>query len=266
MNLFASDLDRTLIYSKRALNEMETPWNKSMIGVEAKNGEHVSFMTKDSYYLLKEIATKHLFVPVTTRTFEQYKRIFIFEEEMPMTYCITSNGAKIHYKGELLKDWAETIHTRLKEDCMEKNELLEKLQNYSLQGELKIADNLFFYYVLKTNIDEDLKSELIKVALENGWNLSLQGRKLYFMPSPICKGEAIKYIMEREGVEKSIGAGDSLLDYPFLNICQIGYIPRHGELTLEKIINPTHHLTIQKGAFAGEEIVRNVHNQFNLQI
>lgn len=263
MNLFASDLDRTLIYSKRALHEMETPWNESMIGVEVKNGEPVSYMTKDSYELLKEIATKHFFVPVTTRTYEQYKRIFIFNEEMPMTYCVTSNGAKIHYKGKLVKEWAETIHTRLKEDCMEKDELLQKLQNYSLDGELKIADNLFFYYVLNTNIDEDIKREIIQVAIENGWNISLQGRKLYFMPKPICKGEAIKYIIEREGVEKSIGAGDSLLDLPFLNNCQIGYIPIHGELTLEKIKNPTQHLTIQKGAFAGEEIVRNVHKQFS---
>jgi len=264
MNLFASDLDRTLIYSKRALSEMETPWNESMVSVEVKNGEDVSFMTKESFNKLKEIATKHLFIPVTTRTYEQYKRIFIFEKEMPVTYCVTSNGANIHYKGEPIKAWKEIIRTRLKRECMEKEGLLEKLQNYALPGELKVADNLFFYYVLKTKIDENVKKELTKVARENGWNISLQGRKLYFMPIPICKGEAIKYIKEREGIEQTIGAGDSVLDFPFLNICQFAYIPSHGELTLEEIKNPTHNLTIQKGAFAGEEIVSNVHRQFLL--
>ncbi|MEM5592569.1 hypothetical protein AAHH67_14175 [Niallia circulans] len=80
---------------------------------------------------------------------------------------------------------------------------------------MKIADNLFFYYVLNTTIDSDLKIQLAKIAAANGWNISLQGRKLYFMPSPVCKGEAIKYIKEREGIEQTIGAGDSLLDLPF---------------------------------------------------
>lgn len=262
MNLFASDLDRTLIYSRRALHEMGTPWNQTMMGVEIKNGEHVSFMTNDSFYSLKEIATKHLFVPVTTRTYEQFQRIFIFDKEIPTTYCVTNNGAKIHFKGELVKEWEETIHNRLKNESMAKEELLEILQRYALHGDLKIADNLFFYYVLKNKIDEVVKKEITKVAIGNGWNVSLQGRKLYFMPSPVCKGEAIKYIKEKEGVEKSIGAGDSLLDYPFLNICQKAYIPSHGELTLEEIKNQTHNITIQKGVFAGEEIVKNVYKQF----
>ncbi|MBZ9534221.1 hypothetical protein KGR20_08080 [Cytobacillus oceanisediminis] len=262
MKLFASDLDRTLIYSKRALNEMETPWNPQMIGVEEKNGEHVSFMTKESYHLLKEIAAKQLFVPVTTRTYQQYKRIFIMEKEIPVTYCVTSNGARIHYQGVVLKDWDETIQQRLKADCCEKEEILEKLQQYALDGELKIADNLFFYYVLNAKIDQDNKKEITKLASDHGWNISLQGRKLYFMPSPICKGKAISYIKEREGAEQTIGAGDSLLDSPFLNVCQTAYIPCHGELTLEESRNATHVLTNQKGAFAGEEIVRNVHKQF----
>ncbi|MEZ7790004.1 HAD family hydrolase [Niallia circulans] len=262
MKLFASDLDRTLIYSKRALEEMETPWNQSMIGVEEKNGKYVSYMTKVSYNLLKEIASRYLFIPVTTRTYEQYKRIFIFEREVPVSYCVTSNGARIHYNGEIMTEWEERLKGKLGVECSEKEEILEMLQAYSLPGDLKIADNLFFYYVFNTTIAADLKIELSKIAAKNGWNISLQGRKLYFMPSPVCKGEAIKYIKEREGIEQSIGAGDSLLDLPFLNICQTAFIPRHGELIGGGASRFSHKATSQKGAFAGEEIIRKVHKEF----
>lgn len=264
MKLFASDLDRTLIYSKRALEEMETPWNQSMIGVEEKNGKYVSFMTKESYGLLKEIASHYLFIPVTTRTYEQYKRIFIFERDVPVSYCVTSNGARIHHNGEIMKEWEERLKRKLGVECIEKEEILEMLREYSLPGELKIADNLFFYYVLNTTIDSDLKIQLAKIAAANGWNISLQGRKLYFMPSPVCKGEAIKYIKEREGIEQTIGAGDSLLDLPFLNICQTAFIPRHGELICGESSRYSHKATAHKGASAGEEILRKVHKEFIL--
>lgn len=262
MKLFASDLDRTLIYSKRALEEMETPWNQSMMGVEVKNGKHVSFMTKESYYLLKEIASRYLFIPVTTRTYAQYKRIFIFEREVSVSYCVTSNGARIHYNGEIMKEWEERLKQQLGVDCIEKEEMLKMLQKYPLPGELKIADNLFFYYVLKRTIDADLKIELSKIAASNGWNISLQGRKLYFMPGPVCKGKALEYIKEREGIEQTIGAGDSLLDLPFLNVCQTSFIPSHGELIWSEQSRFSHKTTSQKGAFAGEEILKKVHKEF----
>jgi hydroxymethylpyrimidine pyrophosphatase-like HAD family hydrolase len=259
MMMFASDLDRTLIYSKRALDEMNTPWNETMICVEKRNGEEVSFMTGHSFQLLKELAKKLLFVPVTTRTYEQYKRVFIFNEDIPVLYCVTSNGAKIHYKGKVLTDWENLVKARLTDECISMEDLQRKLDEFSLNGTLKIADNLFFYYILESKISLDTKNSLIELAKSNGWKVSLQGRKLYFMPLPICKGEAVKFIQKREGIEVLAGAGDSLLDFPFLEVCSHSYIPKHGELALEDILQNDHSLSQQQGAFAGEEIIRKVH-------
>lgn len=262
MKMFATDLDRTLIYSKRALEEMETPLDESMIAVEEKNGQKVSFMTEESFCLLKDLAHNHLLVPVTTRTFEQYKRVFIFEREIPVTYAVTNNGSKIHYKGVVLNEWEKLIQSRLSKQCIEKETLLGKVEKFNLDGTLKIADDLFFYYVLHNRLTDEEKSSLFELSSKLGWKVSLQGRKLYFMPMPVCKGEAIKYIVEREGIKVTAGAGDSILDFPFLNVCHYPFIPSHGELVAEKFLNDNHILTKGKGAIAGEEILKRVHQQF----
>lgn len=263
MKMFASDLDRTLIYSKRALEALQTPLTEKMIPVERRNKEEVSFMTKESFFLLQEIAKESLVVPVTTRTYEQYKRVFIFEKEIPVTYSVTNNGSHIYYRGELMEDWKTKVLSRLEEECIKKEVLLKQLENYSIKGTLKIADNLFFYYILKQELSSDEKNRMTEMAKAVGWKLSLQGKKLYFMPLPICKGEAIKYIQKREGIKTVVGAGDSILDEPFLAICDSPLIPRHGELASQwKNGNSHDHLTKSSGAYAGEEIIQHVHKLF----
>ncbi|TRZ37814.1 hypothetical protein CEQ21_20510 [Niallia circulans] len=259
MMMFASDLDRTLIYSQRALSEMGTPLNKEMVAVEKRNGENISYMKETALNLLKELSGELLFVPVTTRTYEQYKRIFIFTEEIPVTYSVTSNGANIHYKGEILTDWTETVQRKLAEECSHKEDLMKLLQGFKLPGEMKIADDLFFYFILTEQITADTKRQIGEIAAENGWKLSLQGRKLYFMPSPVCKGEAVKFIQKREGITQIAGAGDSLLDVPLLDVCTHPFMPRHGEMASELMSANTFSFTRTKGANAGEEIIESVH-------
>ena len=70
--MFASDLDGTLIYSKRRFGE-ET-LNVSVRNVEVYNGREISFMTEKAIALLRELSDEMMFVPVTTRTVEQYNR------------------------------------------------------------------------------------------------------------------------------------------------------------------------------------------------
>lgn len=265
MIMFASDLDRTLIYSKRALEEMRTPLNDNMICVEKRNGEEVSYMTKKAFFLLEKLADSAQFVPVTTRTYEQYKRVFIFGQEIKVDYSVTSNGAKIHYKGNLLTDWEESVTTRLENECAVKEDLLIQLNTFLFKGTLKIADDLFFYYVLEEQISTEIKDTVEKLALSLGWKVSLQGRKLYFMPLPICKGEAIKFIQNREGIKSVTGAGDSLLDWPFLKICDFPFVPRHGELAGEQFQESKQYHTENQGAYAGEEILESIHQLYQKQ-
>ncbi len=75
--------------------------------VEYKDSEPLSYMTKDAQQKLIEIRGKWTFVPVTTRTMEQYKRINLFHNEHVPQYAITSNGGNVLINGEPDLLWRE---------------------------------------------------------------------------------------------------------------------------------------------------------------
>jgi hypothetical protein len=74
--IVASDLDRTLIYSAAALAlampDEEAP---RLLTVEVHEARPLSYMTETAGRLLVELAAAVRFVPATTRTRKQYRRI-----------------------------------------------------------------------------------------------------------------------------------------------------------------------------------------------
>lgn len=265
--IVASDLDRTLMYSKRALEELGRPENQSLKPVEIHEGQWAGYMTEAAFSLLQQLNKHCLFIPVTTRTTEQFKRFVIFEKEIPLTYAITSNGANILYKGEPLKAWSEQLLINLKSQSAHQDELLAALKKEGCQfdGQWKHAENLFFYYLLNSLPTAQELVSIRQIAEEFGWRTSLQGRKLYFIPKSISKGNALNYICNREGLEAIAGAGDSILDWDFLRLCRIRMVPSHGELKNE-IGAAEITLTKKIGVFAGEEILHNFKDSLTLKV
>ncbi|KON87510.1 hypothetical protein AF332_12175 [Sporosarcina globispora] len=265
MRMFASDLDRTLIYSNKALDDFGQS-AESLIGVERKDDKEIAFMTSKALKMLKEISAQMLFVPVTTRTFEQYQRIFIFQESFNFPYAVTSNGANIHYNGTSMEEWSCIVRKRLKAECALLEEMMERSQGFELKGKIKTAENLFFYYILEEKLTAAAKEDIIRLAESFGWRISHQGRKLYFIPNPICKGEAVKFIKDREGINKVFGAGDSVLDHDFLKICDYPYVPNHGELAANKSLSHPYLISNNAGAEAGEEILNDIFNNIQERV
>lgn len=256
--MFASDLDRTLIFSKSALRDFPNYDGQELIPIEKKSEEKVAFMTKTSYGLLQTIASKLLFVPVTTRSLEEYNRILF--HELPVEYAVTTNGANIFYNGRILSEWNENVRKQLIDISIGKEELIESLSPFiqRIPGEMRIVEDLFVYFYLSESIDLELLDEIKGSLLEKGWRLSLQGRKLYFMPIPISKGRAVKFIQEREGKTTLIGAGDSLFDDDFLQHCQYPFVPSHGELARSMELKKQYILTQDVGVKGGEELLRSI--------
>lgn len=95
--IYASDLDRTLIYSLSAIGVPEdTP---GLVPAEVVDGRTVSYISQQALATLKELAAKIVFMPVTTRTIAQYRRINLFQETVIPDYAITSNGGNILVNG-----------------------------------------------------------------------------------------------------------------------------------------------------------------------
>lgn len=255
--IFASDLDRTLIYSNRALIELGKPKDTILKPVEKKEGKWVSFMTEASYTSLREICRKSLFVPVTTRTTEQFERITIFQRELPLPYAITANGAVILRNGERVEEWSEWVAGKLKQESAGMAEMLLFLNNekFTFTGKIKKAENFFFYLLLERPLTVLQKNGLTAAVASYGWRISLQGRKLYFLPKAINKGVALDFICNHEGVKAVAGSGDSILDWDFLSRCRYRFVPHHGQLAQENKMDDFC-ITKSKGILAGEEIVK----------
>ncbi|MED1467950.1 hypothetical protein [Bacillus salipaludis] len=255
--IIASDLDRTLVYSKRAIEQLGLPEETSLRSVEVKDGTPVAFMSETAYHALVELCHNCLFIPVTTRTTAQYKRFTIFEKEISLPYAITFNGATILYKGEPLMDWSEHILSQIRRESAPLDELQAGLKRmgFHFNGVLKSAENLFFYYLLDSSPSLLEVQNLSETVSKYGWRISLQGKKLYLIPNAINKGAALDYICSREGSPALAGAGDSILDWDFLTNCQNRFVPTHGELAQ---FGPKKGVTYTKraGILAGEEIMQ----------
>lgn len=254
--IVASDLDRTLIYSNRALAELGFPPGTSLKPVEIKEGKWVSYMTEASYALLQEIDRKYLFVPVTTRTTNQFNRIVIFQRDIPLSYAITANGACILKEGEPFGEWSEIIESKMKTDSAMMEEMVSVLakEEFTFHGQIKKVEDYFFYYLLAEPLPAGERQSLHKLLSPFGWRVSLQGRKLYFIPQTINKGDALEFIRVITGAKAIAGSGDSMLDWDFLIRCRDRTVPNHGELAQEA---ESHGLLVtqKSGILAGEEIL-----------
>lgn len=257
--LFASDLDQTLIYSRRSMGNNIA--EEDLREVERFEGKPQSYMTKKSQKSLHEIAQENFFLPVTTRTQSQYERVTgIYEGSTPPRFAVISNGAVILENGEPIKEWSD----RIREQCVSKKTIVEELmpkieEHFSEEWVLRTreADGWFVYLIIdREKFPAEKLDFYTKTFREIGWAMSLQGRKLYFMPESITKAGAMLYVKERIGAEFVVAAGDSLLDLDLLESADLGLLAAHGEAVKSRAPVSGHiEITEKQGIEAGEEIL-----------
>ncbi|MBP2000839.1 hydroxymethylpyrimidine pyrophosphatase-like HAD family hydrolase [Paenibacillus shirakamiensis] len=263
--IFASDLDRTLIYSRNSMGE-GIPEDELM-PVELYNNEVLSFMTVQSLTLLKEISDIATFIPVTTRTIEQYQRIFGIKDTFSPKYAITSNGGNILIDGTPDQEWASLVQTAMltSAEHQEIKELFDTLStpDWALRG--RLCDGMFYTIIIDRNImpEEVLDSLRDQLSLL-GWSISVQGRKMYLIPSRINKGDALRYIMDRLGTSYVAAAGDSLLDESLLAVADYAIAPGHGELFNVYAASNIYKFTTSAGIRASEELLLGIKQEMRL--
>jgi len=260
--LFASDLDRTLIYSKnsRGLEVSE----QDFAAVEWVDEKPTAFMTQKGLQLFQHIASTITFLPVTTRTADQYNRITgLFNAADKPKYAIVSNGAVILEDGKPLTEWSDKVIAQMQQNRTSIEHVLPQLDAYTKNKfVLKVmqAESWFVYLI----IDEQAFSveefeKLSQIFYQQGFTLSHQGRKVYIMPTCINKSTALQFIKERIDANTVIAAGDSMLDFDMVLNATHGFIPSHGEAIHKGRSLPPHvSITDHAGVLAGEEILKKV--------
>ena len=231
--LFASDLDRTLIYSSNFTENLK--FNRIIFPVEIFQGNPFSYMTQEALALLKQLSEDLLFIPVTTRTKLQYERINWLQYGINPKYAVTSNGGRVFIEGQEDEDWKSLMRESCKA-CSPVDDILQEFSrirhNVWVKEESgKIADDLFYYCIVERDkIPMDEVNSFRELILQNGWRMSIQGRKLYLVPQYVDKQKAVAYIKARESGMDLVAAGDSLLDLNMLMSADLALAPSDGEL------------------------------------
>jgi hypothetical protein len=252
--LFATDLDRTLIYSVRAAGRPV----EDLVVVERHEGRDISYVSPAQLALLDEIARKGLVVPVTTRTLAQYRRVRVWTEQPP-EWAVAANGGILLQRGEPDADWHAAVLATVAAGAHELLAVAEWLGRAARPwiDHVRIADDLFLYTLVDRQALPARAAEELAATLDGwGFQLSIQGRKLYAVPTALGKGPAVREVAHRFGAERIFAAGDSLLDQDLLAIADLSLRPAHGELHAAGV--PADVITLTSGLAAGEELLRTV--------
>ncbi len=180
--LIATDLDRTMIYSKNAIGgdpsgtDLTSP--QQHVCVEYYNGGPLSHMSSDTIDQLVALSRTTPVIPTTTRTIAQFQRIDL--PGAPWKYAITSNGGNILVDGEPDLRWRSEIDRSTRTAGVELVHVHSELEtriDVSWVSSLRVADELFPYLVVDlSTIPADFEAEWSDWCAARGWNVSRHGR------------------------------------------------------------------------------------------
>ena len=239
--IFATDLDKTLIYSYRHLTD-ET---HNVEIVEFKDDKPLSYMTNKAFNTLWRLKqrTDMIIVPVTARSTDQFNRILVTGN---CPYAIVASGATILENGKPMKDW-DNIVTKIREqntdiyklfmsqlsqidspdDSSSKDDMAEPY--FEIQPRL-VNNSVIFFKLTEKAIASRFPVRLKKEADKHDWNFTLQGQKGYLAPKGISKENALSYLSVKLKDDDIITAGDGTLDVPFIKLGNImKFIPEYSE-------------------------------------
>jgi hypothetical protein len=266
--IYASDLDRTLIYSLGAIGVPEnTP---GLIPAEIIEGKTRSYISQKALNQLMDLNTRIIFIPVTTRTIQQYKRINLFQETVIPDYAVTSNGGNILIGGVVDKEWRESIGRLVARHSAGADEVRSYIKAVVREDWIiseNYCDDLFYsFMVYRDQLPLDEITNLSDRLYNLGWRVSLQGRKLYAVPAAVNKSDAILHLRRTVRSEPMVASGDSLLDKSLLESADYAIAPCHGEIFAEQqsgLVKSRYPFTKESGVFAGDEILQYVNMIYN---
>lgn len=260
MLLAATDLDRTLIYSRAAWQlpgvDAAAAAPDDLLCVEVYDGAPLSYMTRQASDRLQELASIAQLVPVTTRTEEQFGRIAL-PGGRP-AYAITTNGARLLVDGVADPAWSAAVAARIAGSCAPLGEVAAMLAAQSPDWMLRVRDaqEAFCYAIIDRAVaPADALDALRAWCAQRGWTVSVQGRKLYCVPDPLTKTAAVREVARRIGGAVVAAAGDSLLDAGMLAAADLAIRPAHGELHSAGWVCDGLVIAATPGIVGGEQIV-----------
>lgn len=253
-----SDLDGTLVHSLRALPEDQA---SDAVIVEEYQGRPITVAHKATIGVLAEVDALAQFVPVTTRSVAQLRRVTPLWERVVVGWAICSNGATILERGVPDPDWCSRVRQRAREAAPveEVRGVLERQFGGSSGapwlGAWRSCDSHFVYAVCDPKeTPAGTATQAARAVAQFGWVTVKHGRKLYVLPRYLTKRAAAEYLIERLEIERVLAAGDSLLDRELLELADRSWVPAGSELERAGAVPRGASLTAGGHIAAGREV------------
>ena len=226
--IYATDLDRTLIYSKRFIDETNSDVRRTL--VESKAGKGISYMSDKVIKRLRKFSENNdvIICPVTTRSVEEFSRI-----KLPFNYkyAIVSNGGILLEDGKVKREYNDTISPDI--DLGEMLSISMDLADFkSVKRDSKIIDGKYIFNKTDNEALYDLEADSIAGAHPK-FNFVRQKNKVYVIPKAFSKGVALRWLQHYTKSDKILAMGDSQLDLTMLAIADYAIVPEHGALVKE---------------------------------
>ncbi|AFA75937.1 hypothetical protein GPOL_c49430 [Gordonia polyisoprenivorans VH2] len=261
--LVATDLDRTLIYSRTAMGESQFA-DVDPVCVEIYQDAPLSYMTRRAHGLLAQLTELVPVIPVTTRTPAQFGRITL--PGSPFRHAVVSSGGRVLCDGADDAAWRAHIERRVAATSAPLAEVTAGLAARIDDGwvrSLRTADDLFCYIVVDLDGQPaTFLDDWRAWCAAREWTVSQQGRKIYALPREVTKSAALAHVRERlvdDGTlateNEVYAAGDGRLDIDLLTYADAAVRPCHGELEQIGWTRPDLTITSDPGALGGEQIV-----------
>lgn len=256
--LIGLDIDGTVTFSNARMKLTSAGFNESLYVAEMLDGEPFCFMTEKAHRILTVLRKNAYVVPVTSRAIEQFNRVNIFQKDTQ--YAVLNTGGRILVNGEFDQSWSQFIEQKTADDIAPAREVEKLFLTFSDQPWFQRMSRFRPEYV-QIKLDKYTEIPQILVAairdeVENmGWQLSLQGRKLFAIPGFLSKRLGFEEIGVRVGADYTMTAGDSTLDIPLLEAGTYAFRPNHGELSTHDYRAENLRVTDHTGILAGEEIL-----------
>lgn len=228
--IYASDLDRTLIYSDRFLSTYGWGTDGVKLADKSSIDSYISNKVLDGLETISSMSNIR-FIPITTRNLSQYTRVNL--GNIQPEYAVTSNGGVILHNGQRVAEWDRYI-----EQNINKRELEEIVLEFSripgISREPTIVDGVFIF-TKYTNINS-VNGALHKLREKyTSYRFIIEKMKLYAIPEVVRKENALMWLKEKLKDNFMVASGDSEFDMGMLSIADIPVIPKHNTIKEESI-------------------------------
>lgn len=177
-------------------------------------------------------------MPVTARTTNALDRAILFEKGSD---AIWYHGAIIRYNGIIDEEWYNRSVKILKNATNSFEAMLKFLKEKDVNDYFNISCSTYDdleglpLQVLvrsndKGNLDEKEVANLINELDMNDLYCHMQRSYITFLPKGVSKREAVKYLIDKENFDMTIGCGDSDVDLDFMSLCDYAVIPKKSFL------------------------------------